>query len=974
MKLKRLIIQNIASIEQATIDFTQPPLSTSELFLITGNTGSGKSTLLDAICLALYANTPRMKNTKADGKLPDGSKEIEITDTRQLMRRNTKEAFVRLTFTGSDGNDYEAAWYAVRKTKNIDRRWRLTNLTHPEASPDEGTGAGSGKDRSIQAAIQTAVGLDFNQFCRTTMLAQGEFTRFLNSDDKEKAEILEKVTGTTIYSQIGAKVYEIAAEHDRAWRDATAKTEGLQTLTDEQVADKKQQLDAIEKALTECKQSLVREQQKQEWLKQSALLDRQQKAHQAALTIAQSVLSDPAFMSKEQTVIQWDATTDVRSRLSEMETCNLVIREQEETLQEAHGVYGRLLAEWVALDRDIQADKQAVAELDKQIDASDKALTLPQLRARRNDMGTLIGNLRLAYTQLEAWKKARENYTHTQQQLGEQEKEIARLHAVIGQTEPKVHDAQIKRDTCRQVLERQKETINDFAKTLREQLKKGDLCPVCGQRVEHDIPHESVWQQLVQQAQTAYDEAFKAHDMLSRSLQQSQAEHKAMTQTYNTLLEQHRQDTSVQDAQALLLQTCRECGLPEDLMVLPLHEQDLTQAVYQTGTAAKQALQHMDTVISTLDTIQQYITRLESNQKEHRLIDDTRRSILTLMPDWAQDQPTVDIATKAMDDLSGRMVKLHTDIVACVRLREDALKRQSEAKQTIDHFLSSHPDHEYSTLIRLNRLTPEQIRAQREEITQQKSAVERQQTLLENTRKQISEHQAHRPVLVEADTPEQLQQRIADTEEHIRQLSETKGAVHQALQTDQQTKQTLQTYIEDANRKKQLRDRWTRLNNLIGDKEGNKFRKIAQAYLLANLVEAANVYMQRLTNRYRLHAVPGQFIIMVEDAYQGYVSRPASTISGGESFLVSLALALALSDIGQSLRVETLFIDEGFGTLSGEPLQKAIETLQSLRRHAGRQVGIISHIEEVRERIPVQIQVQQEGNSSASTVKVITML
>ena len=109
----------------------------------------------------------------------------------------------------------------------------------------------------------------------------------------------------------------------------------------------------------------------------------------------------------------------------------------------------------------------------------------------------------------------------------------------------------------------------------------------------------------------------------------------------------------------------------------------------------------------------------------------------------------------------------------------------------------------------------------------------------------------------------------------------------------------------------------------------------------------------------------------MEDAYQGFVSRAASTISGGESFLVSLSLALALSDIGQQLQVDTLFIDEGFGTLSGEPLQKAVETLRSLHTKAGRHVGIISHVEELQERIPVQIQVNQEGNNSSSKVKIV---
>ena len=161
------------------------------------------------------------------------------------------------------------------------------------------------------------------------------------------------------------------------------------------------------------------------------------------------------------------------------------------------------------------------------------------------------------------------------------------------------------------------------------------------------------------------------------------------------------------------------------------------------------------------------------------------------------------------------------------------------------------------------------------------------------------------------------------------------------------------------------------MNQLIGDATGKKFRMIAQSYVLTSLIHSANSYMKSLTDRYTLKVTPGTFVITLEDAYQGFVSRAASTISGGESFLVSLSLALALSDIGQTLSVDTLFIDEGFGTLSGEPLQNAINTLRTLHTKEGRHVGIISHVEELRERISVQIQVNQEGNNSSSKIKIV---
>lgn len=202
----------------------------------------------------------------------------------------------------------------------------------------------------------------------------------------------------------------------------------------------------------------------------------------------------------------------------------------------------------------------------------------------------------------------------------------------------------------------------------------------------------------------------------------------------------------------------------------------------------------------------------------------------------------------------------------------------------------------------------------------------------------------------------------------MEEIAVKRGAVSQELKADQENKLRLSQLIDDAEKKKADYQKWSRMNQLIGDSTGNKFRKIAQSYVLSSLIHSANSYMKTLTDRYTLKVTPGTFVISIEDAYQGYVTRAASTISGGESFLVSLALALALSDIGQQLAVDTLFIDEGFGTLSGEPLQNAVNTLRSLHTKSGRHVGIISHVEELKERIPVQIQVVKQGEGRSKIV------
>ena len=191
---------------------------------------------------------------------------------------------------------------------------------------------------------------------------------------------------------------------------------------------------------------------------------------------------------------------------------------------------------------------------------------------------------------------------------------------------------------------------------------------------------------------------------------------------------------------------------------------------------------------------------------------------------------------------------------------------------------------------------------------------------------------------------------------------------------------------DDAQRKKgnttlldQLRikmEKWKRLNSLLGDAEGKTLQQIAQGCILDSLLSAANVHLHNMAPRYRLLRVTNgePLDLMLEDSYNGFSTRVTNAISGGESFLVSLALALALADFGQHMGVETLFIDEGFGTLSGEPLQNAISTLKSLHSKSRRRVGIISHREEVRENIPVQIEVKQPYEGAASEVSVQTVI
>ena len=334
------------------------------------------------------------------------------------------------------------------------------------------------------------------------------------------------------------------------------------------------------------------------------------------------------------------------------------------------------------------------------------------------------------------------------------------------------------------------------------------------------------------------------------------------------------------------------------------------------------------------------------------MVKDVIDEIGQLMPAWKEF--TASDKTKQTDLLKkANDVKSKTSTaLAQLQQAEETAKVNS---QQLDSFLDDHKDISIERLNVLNDYTATQISEVNTLLDTDRKKMLAKETLMKDAVRKQNDHLKEKPELQDGDTIETLDTRIKEQEPMLIEIAEKKGAISQELKADEENEY----------------QKWSRMNQLIGDATGNKFRKIAQSYVLTSLIHSANSYMKTLTDRYTLKVAPGTFVISLEDAYQGYVSRAASTISGGESFLVSLSLALALSDIGQQLAVDTLFIDEGFGTLSGEPLQNAINTLRSLHTKSGRHVGIISHVEELQERIPIQIQVIQEGNNSSSKVKII---
>lgn len=206
----------------------------------------------------------------------------------------------------------------------------------------------------------------------------------------------------------------------------------------------------------------------------------------------------------------------------------------------------------------------------------------------------------------------------------------------------------------------------------------------------------------------------------------------------------------------------------------------------------------------------------------------------------------------------------------------------------------------------------------------------------------------------------QLDEQLQALQLTLRELSQRQGELRAQLQADDARRSSQQALFAEIATQEGECALWQQLNGLVGSADGAKFRKFAQGLTLDHLIHLANRQLARLHGRYQLaRKSRGELELEVRDTWQADVARDCRTLSGGESFLVSLALALALSDlVSHKTSIDSLFLDEGFGTLDGETLEIALDALDNLNA-SGKTIGVISHVEAMKERIPVQLRVHK---------------
>lgn len=1139
MKLQKLTIKNLASIEDAVIDFESGPLSEESLFLICGETGAGKTTLLDAICLALYNETPRMDHAENE-KYKDLShsfsakkEDVAINDSRQLMRRNTGEAWAELAFIGSNDTPYTARWYVARAHRKLtgavqDVRWTLENRK---------TGLLLNRKNEIKAEIQVAVGLTFEQFCRTTMLAQGDFTKFLQSKESEKSDILEKLTGTGIYSEIGAEIYATTKEKRTEYENQYRKLEGIRILTDEEVATLHEAIATQSAGVRQDNEQKQTALTQRDWMKKQSELLLTHEQQKKIWEEKQAQLQSDDFRQKEQWIQEWTTTTDARNWLSALtqqqqqqqqnhrqaevlqasfarlnggtQWLGSFLKEQEDKLQRAEaylqehspllpmfeqsqsiitdlksvldaqariGTYQTRLAKLAdrqpvknkeRTDKETaltQKEKENTA-LQHEVDLRNRqleAMNRPALQEQKNKLNTkrehllqALNTLSLLAEKAKTLNDAKENEKTLNAKVESCQQQYILLQAQF-------NSRKAGYDDIRRLYDKQKEAVEEWAKEARARLSLGDTCPVCGQEIK-SLCNDEDFQSVLAPIRLSLETKEKAYKEAEQALNNNRTEAKA----YATLAEKARQSTQKAlrsynaahtDAQTLCTR-CQVVGLSattgetlkmqqeENKQELEKLNAKLTEA--QNLSAQISALQRqkdecqrgVDTARQAFNTADSLLNELKSSILNHEsLIANENENIRTTMSrvtphilwkewraEWqssplsfierlakaahnyqlAQEKQRVlksDIAlirkeleginlhresiTHAFPDWTDLPVAEETEIknlgIAWNNLSTQASGLRQSIASTTDHitklradlsaFHAAHPTISEERINDLSAWSGLRIEALRTSLQKLKEEEIAASTALSLTAGQMETHLNRKPGIAENETIETLEALIATLEEKITAGNQSIG--QQKLRLEENTR-NINRIKEEKERADLLREeylKWDRLCRHFGDERGKNFRNIAQSFVLKELLAGANFYLQHLTNRYELECQAGSLTILLRDFHQGGVARPACTLSGGESFLVSLSLALGLSSLSrQSLSVDTLFIDEGFGTLSNDYLNTVMDTLEKLHRMGGKKVGIISHVEGLKERIKTQIQVRRI-DSSRSEIEVVSTL
>jgi DNA repair protein SbcC/Rad50 len=1064
MKIVSICGENIASLGAFAIDFEKEPLHSAGIYAIVGPTGAGKSSLLDALCLALYHDIPRLHGQGVNNVyFTSALGQANLSSVDHIIRRGCTTAFARVVFRATDGNVYESHW-GYRQGKRAGSKSQLeVYVKHAHTHQILAQQA-----RQVQDMVRNLIGLDFSQFSRTVLLAQGDFAAFLKSNDiGERTQILEQITGMQLYTQVGMAIGEKYKESKQQIEVLNQRLDALVSLSAEQIeelqntmAKAKKELAALD-VLVPWAQSLQtvttacieKQNAIERILPKLHTISQLVQLHSEQLAQSQQVLEEleKNWQSVQPQVVQartLDAQiqNDTKQLATVQLHCDTALNELQQARQAVQtntNEYTRIVStlqkteQWLQQQHWLQAiyenwnwlqdgflqyynSLQAAQELQTIVHTMQESLAPIKTQLQQEQLEMEKRQLEMAqipYTKLElriqSLQKKVEQLT-IQNHVSVVQKELAHLELQKEQLQGDLQRA-AKRQEAASIAYTTGSSISDsVVESLRAKLQPQEACPVCGS-TSHPFANQTTQalREQVQGLKVQFDQAAKEYSKALQSMSACEASiHNLQREVqknttalqsiagadddvnlddYTTIeqVQEHLSQCNTWQQQQLQCNKQEQAFLKKQLQ-LQNKEQQLQshKAEWQQKNNYVQEFETRVKRIPTLNWV--YIQgELQKNGLEFCA------QLQTQVPRFSKAlECKIDLESQAQS-LQQQEPLLQKNVKDCETRNQSLQQQLQDAKANIQNNTKQRQGllqgqstelfcEEYERNLQKARAQKELNQSQLQQATVQKQDYVSQQQLLQSDVQQLQDkvselkEQAHTIQGGFVDDPALSQygdllhnlpwQSLATVSDMAyghsagfvarqKQAIQAQSQVESRLNANAEQQKQKQEWLQQVQKKRTDFAHLEQLYNLLGKNNGAYFRTIASQYTLKVLLEIANKILQQMTSRYSLAQHEDTMHFVVKDSHNYNAARPVHTLSGGESFIISLAMALALSELaGGGQAIESLFIDEGFGTLDEHTLRSVMKALYSLHSQ-GRKVGIITHVQEMKENIAVRIEV-----------------
>lgn len=1019
MKILAIRGKNLASLEgEFEIDFTSDPLKSAGIFAITGSTGAGKSTILDALCLALFDDTPRTNNAGENIQIKDVlDNTINQKDSRNILRRGTIEGYAEVDFMALNGDKYRSRWMVRRARGRADGALQKTEVRLENLS----TGVeGQGTKTEILSKIVELIGLSFDQFTRAVLLAQGDFATFLKAKQSDKAELLEKLTGTEIYSKISSQIYQRTKEAEQALNLIHERIKDVRLLSDEELEALIQEKISLDKELIPLKNMLSDIDKKLAWIKQDDQLKQEVLQAESELTQVHTLIEEAKPRYKYISMI--DLSQEIRDTYMELSNKqkHLVLqqstffeREKEQAVisDQLKQAEQNLAAAKIALDEheqkyilakpDITKAKELDLKIesgkDKEIDAQKEFATQSELKKQAElHIQTFQKDLKTGEQILNAlneWFEKHDSYKEI----------VPRIDLIVNL----LNDAQISQsqsvkaanslETNLSILKTRKDKLEKSEKeyerlntllpgevlALRLKLKDNMPCPVCGS-IHHPIQNSDaesegdLQEKELEQAKKLLSETITSDKDKIEIIQKEITQLETLIKNYKSQYDdavskldgylqyipdwKARLDKNV--LQTDLLQIANQWNQSKERLDIG------TKYIESTTLKLESENKNLVTIIEEFNRREELFKKVSLLQQE--LLKD--RNLLLEGKSVEEAETLFETLQKQFslkyEDLRNQKDKLESDnakIGGFISQLKGEINAESEQVLNLQELVQdwiNHNDYKISSEILNDLMTKsrEWIALEKASLSDLKNQeLTLNATLKERNTRRTKHHE-------EKDKPEEGQNKetfsllFSEIENKTTAINKRLTEIEVAFATHNTGKERIKAFEKELNEKAALCENWKKLNVLLGSADGGKFKAIAQGYTLDILLVYANKHLEELSKRYKLERIPDTLALQVADNDMLGEIRTVHSLSGGESFLISLSLALGLSSLSSNrMKIESLFIDEGFGSLDIDTLSIAMDALENLQTQ-GRKIGVISHVAEMTERITTRVQVIKSAN------------